>query len=550
MKLLEDIREEVLAEAGGGVQPVAAPAVPAAAQAQSAELLGQVAEEPQTAAAAQAAELNGAGDEVVVPATLAEVVLSPEAEAELGPAPEPEVALDVATIALAERVAADAIAAAEAQVLAGEEAAEAPAPAPARAPTEEVGLADTFMADLDAEAEAERPGLGRQDWARDLRVRPGLSRQDAQSDLLAERQALEQQVPEQQVPEQQAPTSRPGPAVRLGRWWRTKRPHADELNDTVGPGVASSAQGPTDAIAHGMSAPRFDGSGNDAVGDAFAGDFADGMGLAGTGASLVGGVARTVVGARAIKGGREKRNAPGADASQVREGAAQERGGRAGVFSGVATTTTTSISTGTTIAGWAGRAGQAATVAGATGGGLGAAAGVVGVGLHTRRGLKARHRYKALKGLKAYITDPELKAVRAYAAHKNNKARFVQGVQAAGGALNVGGGVAGVVAATAAGATMATPVGWGLAAGGAAIGLGAAGYFIGRRLYKDRQIKKGRLDPDQRGAMAAKLREKLDDPLPGIRLEAEEVVRALGVSVEEAKGAEGVELLKRKMRSN
>lgn len=549
MKLLEDIREEVLGETAGASEQATASPTPAAAQAQSAELLGQVAAEPQTAAAAQAAELSGAGDEVAVPAALAEVVLSPEAEAELGPVREPEVALDVATIALAQRVVAEAIAAAEARVLAGEEA-EAPAPAPpeAVAPVE-VAAPGEVVADVEEAPEAERPALERQQGTRDLGVRPRLTRQDAATDLLAEQQAAEQQAAEQQ-PAAPQPAARRGRRARLGAWWRKNRPHADELNDTLGPGVASSAQGPTDAVAHGMSAPRFDGSGTDAISDEFAAGFADGMGLAGTGASLVGGVARTVVGARGIKGGRAKRHAAGADASQVREGAAQERGGRAGVFSGVVTTTTTSITTGTTVAGWAGRAGQAATVAGATGGGIGAAAGVVGVGLHTRKGLKARHRYKALKGLKDYITDDELKAVRAYAAHKNNKARFIQGAQAAGGALNVGGGVAGVVAATAAGATLATPVGWGLAAGGAAIGLGAAGYFIGRRLYKDRQIKKGRLDPDQRRAMATKLREKLDDPLVGIRREAEAIVEALGVTLEEAKGADGIELLKRKMRSN
>lgn len=543
MKLLEDIRDEVLGEGGGASEQAAASPTPAAAQAQSAELLGQVAAEPQTAASAQAAELSGAGDAVGVPAGLAEVVLSPEAEAELGPVREPEVALDAATIALAQRVVADAIAAAEARGLAAEEEAVAPVE-PA--------------AEREAALEAKRPALERQAGARDLGVRPGLTRQDAESDLLAGQAAGEQhsEQGEQQAAEQQGASAsvRPGRRARLGAWWRGNRPHADELNDTLGPGVASSAQGPTDAIAHGMSAPQFDGTGTDAISDEFAGGFADGMGLAGTGASLVGGVARTVVGARGIKGGRAKRNAPGADASQVREGAAQERGGRAGVFSGVVTTTTTSVSTGTTIAGWAGRAGQAATVAGATGGGIGAAAGVVGVGLHARRGLKARHRYKALKGLKDYITDTELQAVRAYAAHKNNKARFVQGVQAAGGALNVGGGVAGVVAATAAGATLATPVGWGLAAGGAAVGLSAAGYFIGRKLYKNKVTEPRRaaagLDPDQRRAMATKLREKLDDPLVGIRREAEAIVEALGVTLDEAKGAEGIELLKRKMRSN
>ncbi len=537
MKLLRQIEAEVEAE-HAGMAPME-PASPHAAQGQSAELLGQPATAPLSPAEAQAAELNAQPaeaqsqpqlqpDPFELPPFMIELLTSPEADEVLGPLPaEPHPPSPEAV----ERVR---------RLL------DEPMPGPVEAaPAYEPTLATVYeVTELERDptvaSEANHP-VSREPSSRapslpTIREVPEVERDPtvaSEANHPTARRAPTHQPTLDTIDEHARPE--PGKDPLRARI-------AQETDTLVGPGVAWGAQGPGDAIAHVVGKPHPEVADTPHFGENAAA-FATGMGLTGGVASTVGAGARLYNAKRNLRAGRDKVN-NAADDSERRSGMAQVRGAVADLGQGSNAAASSATGVSSTIAELAGAAVPAGV--GLAGGVMGGVGGAAQLARHGRKGNRARRRYRALHALKGKIADAELQKVRAYAAKKNAKAMALQGFQSMGGGVGAAAGIA--VAASA-----ATPVGWALAGTAAAVGLGAAGYTIGRRVYKDHVVKPRReaagQDPDKRRAMAVKLQQKLGDRDERVRAEAEALVQALGLTVDQALGADGIELLKRKMRT-
>lgn len=165
---------------------------------------------------------------------------------------------------------------------------------------------------------------------------------------------------------------------------------------------------------------------------------------------------------------------------------------------------------------------HAASVAGTV---LGGVSGFAGTGIgswwlakHGRRAVSSGRRYAALSGLESEVarrgrpalsvnddeealhvpllsrarplpTSPQAQAFLGYARRKNRNQTLRAGLGALSGGLGAAAGAAGIAALF--GATAATPVGWGLAAAGAAVGLGLGAWKLGqwaRRKYQTAKL--------------------------------------------------------------
>lgn len=535
MEMLERIRKEVEAEDQAAAQAPDHAANPAASQAQSAELLGQTSPAAASAAQAQSAEMQGAA----LSPQLVEVLASPEANDVLGPEPAQNAAMtgpDPAVVKLMNELIAS---------LASQD--EDLEPAAPGTPLETIPERPELeaLAELEAQHEGNQKPSGPQRPARfkptlatipEEKSRPPLNRQGGQEQLVVS--APRQDASSQLV--KPKPNKGPSTASKI----------ADTGDWAVGPGVAAGAPAALDTPAAVLTVA-------DAKGDPLLGDQSEAIGghigTASSALGIVGAGFRLKTGYDKRAGGKAKLANPDKDASQTRAGKAAVKGGRTDMAQGTNALTGATLGTSKAIATAAGAAEAATGVMGTVGGGIGAVGGLAAMARHGRKGKRALYRYKALKALKGNIADRDLEAVRSYASGKNKKAAILQGNLAAGGALGAGAGVATIVGGVAAGAALATPVGWALGGTALAVGLGVTGYTAGRKIYKhhkdkhtpDGQPKRG----DKRQRMAEKLREKLDDPLAGIRSEAKAIVEALGLTEEEAKGEDGVDLLAKKMRT-
>ena len=161
----------------------------------------------------------------------------------------------------------------------------------------------------------------------------------------------------------------------------------------------------------------------------------------------------------------------------------------------------------------------ASTVLGGVSGGAGGVIGSWWLAKHGRRAVSSFRRYRALKGLESDVArrgrpalsvnddeeamrvpllaraapplhaSPEAQAFLGYARRKNRNQTIRAGLGALSGGLGAAAGAAGIAALF--GATAATPVGWGLAAAGAAVGLGLGAWKLGqwaRRKYQTAKL--------------------------------------------------------------
>jgi len=127
--------------------------------------------------------------------------------------------------------------------------------------------------------------------------------------------------------------------------------------------------------------------------------------------------------------------------------------------------------------------------------GLGRVAGPLGLGLSSfglvqsaRRGISAQKRLAGLKAVKGGLTSQEAKDFLRHAKTKNRKQRTRSALAALASGLGIGAGALAVAGLA------ASPVGWGLAAGSAAIGLGLGAWKLKnwvRNKYRAAKIARG-----------------------------------------------------------
>lgn len=180
--------------------------------------------------------------------------------------------------------------------------------------------------------------------------------------------------------------------------------------------------------------------------------------------------------------------------------------------------------------------------------GLGAA--VLETGRHARKGVRAYQRYAALKDLEkqGLITDKHLQEILAYAQRKNRTMAKIQG------ALTVGG----TAAATSAGVGIAMAAGATVASGGIAAGVAGgvavtAGTAVGmRQAYHKVQIIRG-IRESKRQRFSNELWEMAKDESQGGRARREQalqLIKALGITQQQATGRDGAKVIAKKLRNN
>ena len=145
------------------------------------------------------------------------------------------------------------------------------------------------------------------------------------------------------------------------------------------------------------------------------------------------------------------------------------------------------------------------------------------------------------------ITDPAVRAAAEHHRDQMSSRKKKSWLGAAGATLGAVGG--GLLLGGLLGASMLTPIGWGLAAAGGAVAAGLGLYKFGRWAYKKWKGIGSTRDQHAQALHAAATSQANDPQSVATRNQAHQVLAARGITPQQVQGPEGVGLLKRKAES-